>query len=497
MLQSDWQSRQIIPQGTLGNFISMHAAVKKPIETATYERIRAYADGQNPLDSLGTLDNVYAVGHESMLPALVKKPLAVTLPQVTIGSSQCRYPYKASLLNCSALSFGPMGKPFILSLNQAAKQQGFYQNTGEAGLSPYHLGLDVDIEADAFNADDFFAGLLKSQFHNTGDLVWQIGNGYFGCRNQDGTFNEAQFKRKALLPPVKMIEIKLSQGVEPASRMPVKAVTSGMSKLMGLQLSGGAVLHTHHTAFYNALELMGFVKGLRDLSGGKPVGIKLGVSHRHIVFAICKAMLKTGIRLDFITVDGMEAGTAAAAGGTLGFTGTPLQDAVIFIHNALTGCGLRDEIKIIGSGQVFTEKNILSLLARGADAFATARGMMIAVGCDQQQECYKGTCFKGIATQDPELLKRFDIKANTRRLIQYHAQTMQACNTLFSLLGLEHSSEIKPWHFQMRINVAEVLPLDEVYPFLKPNVFRYWYPRTIPKQYLRAWKQADPAQSFY
>lgn len=443
--------------------------------------------------------DVNAIGHESLLPALIKTAIAEGQPKICIGGPQCSQPYEASFLNASALSFGPMGKKFILALNRAAFKAEFYQNTGEAGLSPYHFGLDVDIESEGFDPDAFFDELARmgnTRLQQAGALVWQLGNGYFGCRNADGSFNPTQFQRKSGLAPVKMIEIKLSQGVEPAARMPVKEVTPGIAGLMGIDIANQAVLQSGHASFSCPVELLGFVKQLRTLSGGKPVGVKMGVSHRHYVLALCKAMRQTGILLDFITVDGMEAGTAAAQGGSLGFTGTALNDAIVFVHNALQGSNLRKQVKIIASGRVFTEQEMVYGLARGADLFATARGMMLSVGCDQQLECYKGTCPRGIATQDPKLLRNFNTEQNTERLIQYHQLTIQGLKALASMAGLVHPSQFHPCHVQKRVSVTEVLPLDEVYEFLKPGALFSPWPWLFPQKYKRAWAMADPAAPF-
>ncbi len=493
---SQWIS--IAPERSIpiASFINIASPTQKPLGEAVVKSIQLKAAGLNPPDVLGTSHDVQAIGHESLLPALAKMPVPEEQPRVMIGSSQCKQPYQASYLNCSALSFGPMGKKFILSLNRAAHQAGFYQNTGEAGLSPYHLGIDIDIEALQFNAHHFFSTLKTEDLIQAGDLVWQLGNGYFGCRKEDGSFDSQLFQQKSLLPPVKMIEIKLSQGVEPAAKMPVKEVTSGIASLMGINLANQAVLQTQHASFTTPIELLQFVEKLRNLSGGKPVGIKMGISHRHYFLAICKAMRQTGIFLDFVTVDGMEAGTAAAQAGTLGFTGTCLNDAIVFVHNALNGCKLRSEVKIIASGHIFSETEMVSALARGADLFATARGMMLAVGCDQQLECYKGTCPRGIATQDPLLLKNFNTDQNTERLIQYHQQTIQGLKGLIAIAGLSHPSQLKPFHLQKRISVSEVIPLDEVYEFVKAGSLLTLWPWQFPKRYQRSWRQADPAATF-
>lgn len=500
-IQIQWPASQSNTNpGSVGAFISTgQPPIPKPIPESVAKNIQNRAEGLQTVDVLGSLEDVNAIGHESLLPALIKQPIATAQPRIQIGGSQCLQPYEASYLNSSALSFGPMGKRFILALNRAAFQAGFYQNTGEAGLSPFHLGMDVDIESDPFDAEHFFkslAALDETVFEQTGDLVWQLGNGYFGCRTSEGAFDPAQFQLKARLKPVKMIELKLSQGVEPLARMPVKTVTRGLEKLMGIENGQQAKLQSSHAAFNSPCELLRFVAKLRDLSGGKPVGIKMGVSHRHYFLAVCKAMRKTGIYVDFITVDGMEGGTAAAQGGTLGFTGTALNDAVLFVHNALVGTRLRHEVRIIASGQVFTERDMVEKLARGADLCATARGMMLSVGCDQQLQCYLGTCPRGIATQDVQLMKNFNTLQNTQRLVQYHAQTIAGFNTLVAMAGLTHPAQLQPFHLQKRISHADVLPLDEIYELIRPGALLAPFGWAIPKRFRRAWKLADADAPF-
>jgi glutamate synthase domain-containing protein 2 len=403
------------------------------------------------------------------------------------------------MLNCSALSFGPIGKKFILAVNRAARRGGFFQNTGEAGISPYHFGVDIDTEAPGFDIDKFFRHLHAGkypQLEQAGDVVWQLGTGYFGCRNEDGSFDPEQFRTKALLKNVKMIELKLSQGVEPGKALPVKQMTPGIAKVMGVRWEGEARLQDKHSAFSTPIELLHFIDHLRQLSDGKPVGLKIGLSHRQWFLAICKAMLKTGILIDFITVDGMEAGSSGVPKGASGFTGNSLDDALVFIHNALVGTNLRKQIKIIASGRVFTEQDIISKLARGADLCSTARGMMLAAGCDQQRECYKGTCFKGIATQDTWLLRNFDTDLNEMRIYNYHHITIEEFIDLLSIAGVRHPSQIGPFHVQKRITHGDMVTLDEVYDFLKPGVLLSPWPWMKPKRFRRYWSLSKPDQPF-
>jgi glutamate synthase domain-containing protein 2 len=494
--------KPVLPKGDIQDLnvtFGAPAKASKPVSEKTERLIIERSLGIRRPEAFGTSENVEQIGFESLLPSLVKAEIPSRPPRVLIGNAQCRQPYDASMLNCSALSFGPLGKNFILAMNRAAKLGEFFQNTGEAGLSPYHFGVDVDIESPDFDADGFFDNLKNDthpELQEAGDVVWQIGNGYFGCRRANGSFDPLQFEKKATLRNVKMIEVKLSQGVEPCKNMPVKQVTTGIAKLMGIQWGTQAALQDEHSSFSSPIELLRFIQQLRNLSGGKPIGLKVGISHRQYFLAICKAMRKTGIFPDFVTIDGMEAGTAASSQGAAGFTGTALNDAIVFVHNALVGTNLRKHIKIIASGRMFTEKDIVSKAARGADLCSTARGMLISVGCDQQLECYGGMCQRGIATQDPRLLRNFNVPQNTQRAFHYHRITIQELMELLSIAGVCHPSQLAPFHMQMRVSAIEVKTLEDVYEFLKPGALLTPLAWRIPKSYRKSWNLARPDAPF-
>ncbi len=475
------------------------AVQAKPIADEIARLIAERALGIRQVEAFGTTEDVEQLGYESLLPSYIKAPRMARQPRIVVGGPQCEQPYAASVFNCAALSYGPMSKNFILALNQAARRGEFFQNTGEAGISPYHFGVDIDIDTNDFEMDTFLEALHAGYYpesHQAGDVVWQVGTGYFGCRDKNGQFDPVQFQKKATLPNVRMIELKLSQGVEPRKSLPAQELTIGLAKVLGVPLSSCVELQDRHSSFSTPMELMYFVQQLRELAQGKPVGIKLGLSHRHWFLAICKAMRKTGILLDFITVDGMEAGSAGVSKGASGFTGSPLDDALLFIHNALMGTNLRQHIKIIASGRVFTERDIFSKLARGADLCSTARGMMLAVGCDQQRECYKGTCLKGIATQSPWLIRNFDTALNTERLYNYHRITLDEVMDLLSIAGVEHPQDIRPFHIQKRIGYGDMATLDEVYEFLPPGALLSLWLWKLPKKYRRYWQQANPNEPF-
>jgi glutamate synthase domain-containing protein 2 len=472
---------------------------KLPVPDDIVRLIHERAQGIVEPESFGSTRDVEAVGVETLMPAYSKAPLLEKEPGILVGGPDCKQPYAVSLLNCSALSYGPLNKRVILAINQAAYLGKFYQNTGEAGISPYHFNIDVDVESENFNTRQFFDDLSQNQaslIQGAGDVVWQLGTGYFGCRKEDGTFDEELFEQRSNISNVKMIEVKLSQGVEPCKSMPVKQLTPGLAALMGLHPQQKATLNDCHTAFTTPVELLYFLQRLRRLSNGKPIGIKLGLAQRAYFFSLCKAMLKTHIMPDFITIDGMEAGTAAASKGASGFTGVPLNDAIVFVHNALTGCNLRQHIKINASGKIFTEQDIITKLARGADYCSTARALLVSLGCTQQRECYKGTCRAGLATQDPELFEHFQIQEGIQKAYSFHAITIQELLSLLSIAGVSHPNQIKPMHIHKRIDLLNTQPLDELYEFIKPGSLLAPFASMLPKIYQKAWQLADPNTTF-
>ncbi|MGE0200747.1 MAG: glutamate synthase-related protein [Candidatus Melainabacteria bacterium] len=465
----------------------------KPIADSIVKIIEERSSGVQDLAVFGSAENPYEIGYETVIPSFQKSLIENHDFRVLIGGPNCKKPYSASVYNVSALSFGPIGKKFILSVNQAAKEQGFYQNTGEAGISPYHFGDDIDIEASGFDIDEYF-NRKHCEEYSAGDLVWEIGSGYYGCCTVQGKFDESLYRLKAALPSIKMIEIKLSQGLEPSKRLPVKRLTPGIAKVLGVSPSSIVALPTSHREFSNPVELLKFVERLRILSGCKPIGIKLSVGNKRQFMSLCKAMLVTKIVPDFLTIDGMEAGTSGSSRSVTGFMGSTLDESLVFANNILIGCGLRKHLKIIASGRVFSERDIVSKMARGADICATARSILIATGCDQQLECYKGTCNKGIATQDPKLLSNFDCEKATRRVRNFHEMTMQGLSEILSVMGLISTNGISMKHVQKRISVTETRMLSELYQNIPEGSLNSYINWRIPSSIRQDWKTAKHNQ---
>jgi len=386
-------------------------------------------------------------------------------PRVRIGSSQCEKPYDASLFNISAMSFGSLSKNAILALNNGAKQGGFYHNTGEGGLSPYHL--------------------------QGGDVVWNIGTGYFSCRNSDGKFNYDEFTKRATLDNVKMIEIKFSQGAKPGHGgiLPKEKVTDEIANIR-LVLKGQDILSPPtHSAFTTPLELMDFVKLLRNGSGGKPIGIKICIGNKSEFLSICKAMVATKTYLDFITVDGGEGGTGAAPQEYSDHVGMPLRDAIAFVYDALNGFGIKDQIKIIASGKVITGFDIIRNLSLGADLCNSARGMMFALGCIQALECHNNTCPTGVATQNPNLMKGLVPEEKSVRVTRFQHETVKSAMDLMASAGLSHPDEVTRDVITTRIDRNKVETFAQIYPELETGCLLF--ESTVPKDFLYFWRKAS------
>lgn len=366
----------------------------------------------------GTEENIYGEGYEFIVQSLYPANVPHDPPRVTIGGENCKQPYSASLYNISAMSFGSLSKNAVIALNRGAKKGGFYHNTGEGGIAPYHL--------------------------EGGDLTWQIGTGYFGCRNEDGTFSDDRFRENALRPEVKMIEIKLSQGAKPGHGgvLPGKKNTAEIAKIRGV-IAGETVLSPPgHSAFDGPDGMVKYIARLRDLCEGKPVGIKLCIGRVEEFEDICKAMVKADIYPDFISVDGAEGGTGAAPLEFANYVGMPLYVGLVIANNLLIKYGIRNKLKIIASGKVFNGFGILKAIAMGADLTQSARAMMLSIGCIHAQLCNTNTCPVGIATQNKSLMKGLDPTDKSERAANYHKNTIHAFLELMAATGAKTPGDL-------------------------------------------------------
>jgi len=423
------------------------------MRSVVYQR----AKGVRDTTPFGTQHDVYSVGYEWIPHSLRARLPSGEIPRVRIGAGSCAQPYDASLLNVSAMSYGALSDHAILALSSGAKAGDFAHNTGEGGVSPYHE-------------------------EGGADLIWQIGTGYFGCRDEHGRFDRERFQRRAKSEQVKMIEIKLSQGAKPGHGgiLPAAKVTPEIAEIRHVPLGQDVLSPPAHTAFSTPLEMLDFIEELRELSGGKPVGFKLCVGSRSEFVAICKAMVETGKHPDFITVDGGEGGTGAAPLEFSNSVGMPLSEGLAFVHNALTGYRLRQKVKLIAAGKIVTGFHMARVLALGADLCYSARAMMMALGCIQARRCNANDCPVGVATQRRELVVGLDVTDKRARVERFQRATVHSFLELLGAAGLSDPSELEPRHVLRRVSATEIKSLAEIYDFIEPGSLLF---EPVPESY--------------
>ncbi|ALO39654.1 FMN-binding glutamate synthase family protein [Alcaligenes faecalis] len=428
-----------------------------------YQRAKQEIDKQ----PFGTHQEVYNNGYEWINHSMTPKHIKDSQFRIDVGGPDCTKPYSLSVLNISAMSFGALSANAILALNKGAKMGNFAHDTGEGGISTYHL-------------------------RHGGDLIWNIGSGYFGCRDEHGNFSPERFAERATQDHVKMIEIKLSQGAKPGHGgiLPGTKVSPEIALARGVPEGVDCNSPASHSAFHSPVELLEFVARLRTLSGGKPVGFKLCIGHPWEWFAIAKAMLKTGITPDFIVVDGAEGGTGASPVEFIDHVGTPLREALRLVHNTLVGIGLREQIRLGASGKIISAFDMARIMALGADWCNSARGFMFAVGCIQAQACHTDKCPTGVATQDPQRQKALVVDDKSLRVASFHGNTLKALAELLGAAGLEHPDQLRPHHIARRISNGEVRVMSALFPDLKKGeLLRGHYRQTI---FRVGWPMANP-----
>jgi len=412
------------------------------------ERALVYARSKGQLDShpFGTELDVYSDEYEWLAHSIVPNAEAPTEWRVDVGSRQCTKPYSAALLNISAMSFGSLSANAIMALNKGAAAGGFYHDTGEGGLSRYHRA-------------------------HGGDLVWEIGSGYFGCRTEDGGFDPAKFADTAQIDQVRMVEIKLSQGAKPGHGgvLPGEKVTEEIAATRGVAVGKTVVSPPCHSAFRTPIELLEWAAQLRELSGGKPVGIKLCVGKPHEVFAIAKAMVETGIVLDYIVVDGAEGGTGAAPVEFSNRVGMPLREGLILVRNALVGTRLKDQVKVAAAGKVHSGAGMAMNFGLGADWCNAGRAFMFALGCVQSMKCHTDRCPTGVATQDATRQRGLVVPEKSERVARFQRHTLHALREMVVAMGLDNPWQIEPCHISERQNSARSDSIDRIYHFLAPG----------------------------
>ncbi|MFB0833793.1 FMN-binding glutamate synthase family protein [Arthrobacter halodurans] len=418
----------------------------RPFDRDTRSLVYARAKGADSHKAFGTERDVNELGYEYLLHSTVPVAPPSSPHRVRIGGPDCARPYDASLLNISSMSFGSLSKNAVLAMNKGAALGGFLQETGEGGLTRHHL-------------------------EHGADLFWEIGSGYFGCRDDAGRFDPESFAAKAAHPNVKGITIKLSQGAKPGlgGVLPAAKVTEEIAEARGVPQGVDCVSPASHSAFRTPRELMVFVRTLRELSGGKPIGYKFCVGSRTDVLAMCKAMMETGVTPDYIIVDGSEGGTGAAPLEYEDHVGTPLTEGLMLVHNALVGCGLRERIKLGAAGKVATGSDIVKRLIQGADFTMSARAMMMATGCIQAQKCHTNECPVGVATQDARLMRALDVEDKGNRVHNYHKLTVREAEQIMASLGVADPGRLNQRMLRRRVDHLTTRSYASLYHWLRPG----------------------------
>jgi glutamate synthase domain-containing protein 2 len=411
------------------------------------ERALAYQRAKSVLDTrpFGSLQNIYGTDYEWINHSLQPSEYMSHDFRVLVGEGRAQ-PYSASVFNISAMSFGSLSANAIRALNKGARMGNFSHDTGEGSISPYHRE----------------AG---------GDLVWEIASGYFGCRNEDGSFSEEKFAAAAVDPQVRMIEVKLSQGAKPGHGgvLPAAKVSAEIAATRGVPMGVDCVSPARHSTFDTPKGLLQFVDRLRTLSGGKPTGFKLAIGHPWEWFGIAKAMHETGVVPDFIVVDGAEGGTGAAPAEFIDHVGVPMHEALMLVHNTLVGLDLRERIRVAAAGKIISGFDIARTMAMGADWCNAGRGYMFALGCIQAQSCHTDRCPTGVATQDPKRWKGLDVPDKATRVHNFHENTLKALRDLICAAGLRHPGELGPEHILRRVSPTEVRSIAAIYNFIEPG----------------------------
>lgn len=437
----------------------------RPFDRDTRSIVYERAKGTDAEEPFGTERDLYQPGSEYLTPSMAPRPVRTDPPRVRIGGPDCTRPYDMALLNVSAMSFGSLSANAVLALNTGAQLGGFAHDTGEGGLSEYHR-------------------------RPGGDIVWEIGTGYFGCRTDDGGFDERQFAEKAAHPQVKCVSLKISQGAKPGigGVLPGAKVNAEIAQVRGVPQGETVISPPYHRVYSTPRELVRFLARMRELADGKPVGFKLCVGSRREFLAVCKAMIEEGTTPDFIVVDGAEGGTGAAPLEFADIVGLPLDEGLMTVHNALVGTGLRDRIRIGASGKVATGSDLVRRLLQGADYTNAARAMMFALGCIQAQRCHTNTCPVGVATQDERRARALDVGEKSERVRRYQEATVKSALQIMAAMGVDTPGELRPHMLLHRVDPHTVRSYAELHEWLTPGRLL----ASPPDGWASDWEAADP-----
>ncbi|MGE3611502.1 MAG: FMN-binding glutamate synthase family protein [Bacteriovoracaceae bacterium] len=434
------------------------------------ERSVVYQRAKKVTDTLpfGTQRNVYEEGYEYVPHSISPKHVNANDLRITIGGKDCIKKYSASIFNVSAMSYGSLSPNAIRALNGGAKDGKFAHNTGEGGISPYHL-------------------------ENGGDLIWQIGTGYFGCRDEAGNFSDELFKEKSNHENVKMIEIKLSQGAKPGHGgiLPKEKLTLEIAKIRNVQLGQDVISPPWHSAFNSPIGLCHFIKKLRDLSGGKPIGVKLCIGRESEFFSFCKAMVETKIYPDYISVDGGEGGTGAAPLEFSNSVGMPGQDAIVFVVDTLRGFNLKNDIRVFASGKLTSAFGIIRHLCLGVDACYAARPFLLSLGCIQALRCNTNDCPTGVATQNPDLVQGLVVTDKRTRVKNFHEQTLKGVAEMLGAMGVDDHRRLTRDHLRRRVGQFDVKHLTEIIPEVSEGAYLQG---EVPLRYKKDFEISQPSQ---
>ncbi|MFE5677043.1 FMN-binding glutamate synthase family protein [Streptomyces erythrochromogenes] len=437
----------------------------RPFDRDTRSLVYERAKGTDAEEPFGSERDLYEAGSEYLTPSMAPRPLSAGTPRVRVGGPDCTQPYDMALLNISAMSFGSLSANAILALNTGAQQGGFAHDTGEGGLSDHHL-------------------------RPGGDLVWEIGTGYFGCRTDDGGFDEREFARKAAHPHVKAVSLKISQGAKPGvgGVLPGAKVNAEIARVRGVPQGRTVVSPPYHRVYSTPRELVRFLARMRELADGKPVGFKLCVGSRREFLAVCRAALEEDTAPDFIVVDGAEGGTGAAPLEFADTVGLPLGEGLMTVHNALVGTGLRDRIRVGAAGKVATGGDLVKRLLQGADYTNAARAMMFAVGCIQAQRCHTNTCPVGVATQSERRARALDVGDKAQRVRRYQEATVRSAREIMAAMGIEDPRALRPHMLLQRVDPHTVRSYAELHEWLSPGQLL----ASPPESWAADWAAADP-----
>jgi glutamate synthase domain-containing protein 2 len=442
----------------------------RPFSRRIREVINDRADNVKSEDSFGTVRDVTRRDYEWLVHSITPLEVPVSAPRVKVGGPDCSRPYEMSLMNVSAMSFGALSANAIRALNIGARMGNFAHDTGEGGISDYHR-------------------------EGGGDLVWEIGTGYFGARTQDGNFDPDAFSEAASDDQIKAVSLKLSQGAKPGlgGVLPGDKVTEEIARIRGVQPGAKCVSPADHRVFHTPIELVEFIAKMRDLAGGKPAGFKLCVTSQRDVLAMCKAMLEVGTTPDFIIIDGSEGGTGAAPAEFEDHVGMPLTQGLLTMHNALVGTGLRDKIKIGASGKIAEGNDVVKRLIQGADYTNSARPMMMAVGCIQAMRCASNTCPTGVATQDRLRQRALNVKTKSERVFHYHRNTVRQAMRLMASMGAGEAHDLTPEMLRRNTADDESASYGELYRWLKPGELL----AQAPEEWATEWANASAERFGY